>query len=98
MLRFTHIIVKNFKPRSISEVSTKYNPFLNNKLLEVKTKPIYWERTGITRYTSDIGNGVSASVYIGAEDHDTCICVSLDTDHICEKIGPIWLENWFIKE
>lgn len=66
------------------------------KVLEQKIlkERVIWQPKGIIGCTVNLGDGITANVFVGAEETETVVRVSDGVETICREIPEYWLANW----
>ena len=88
---FFSIQSRNIHTGSSLDISRLENIFYNRILKET----IVWHsENGMRGLTANLGNGITADLYTGSEEHDTKVYVSEGAFTISHEIPGFWLKNW----
>ncbi len=85
---------------STSDQSKRINNISLEKILEedMLQKPVIWQKLNVSILKADLGEGITAHLFPGAEEHNTSISVSNGVESISCEIAEYFLENWSVGE
>lgn len=84
------IQIRNLHSRS--SLQGNLDDILNNKILK---ENVVWEKVNFMLKVN-LGDGITAQLLPGAEEHNTSIIVTDGTRSVSREIQEYWLENWSV--